>query len=42
VSEEAEAEVMVEVNWEPDERAITDPGGFRINSWDKTVLGRKV
>ncbi|XP_065937258.1 LOW QUALITY PROTEIN: cilia- and flagella-associated protein 337 [Magallana gigas] len=33
-------EVVEEDNWEPDERAITDPEGFRINTWDNTLLGK--
>lgn len=32
-------EVVEEDNWEPDERAITDPEGFRINTWVNTLLG---
>lgn len=32
-------EVVEEDSWEPDERAITDPEGFRINTWDNTLLG---
>lgn len=26
-------------DWEPDERAIIDPEGFRINTWVNTLLG---
>ena len=38
--ENEEEEEEEEDNWEPDERAITDPEGFRINTWDNTLLGR--
>ncbi|XP_021372287.1 WD repeat-containing protein 49-like isoform X3 [Mizuhopecten yessoensis] len=38
--EEEELEVEVESVWEPDERAITEPGTHRINTWDSTCLGK--
>lgn len=25
--------------WQPDERATTEPKKYRINTWSKTVLG---
>ncbi|XP_056003962.1 WD repeat-containing protein 49-like isoform X2 [Ostrea edulis] len=38
---ELETVVIVEEdNWEPDERAITNPEEYRINTWDNTFLGK--
>jgi hypothetical protein len=32
--------VIEEDDWEPDERAITNPEEYRINTWDNTFLGK--
>ncbi|GFN83300.1 WD repeat-containing protein 49 [Plakobranchus ocellatus] len=43
--EEEETESVViepdeDSQWEPEEAAVTEPGKYRINTWDKTVLGK--
>ncbi|KAJ8307877.1 hypothetical protein KUTeg_014571 [Tegillarca granosa] len=38
--EEDKVESDQESNFEPDEEAINDPKGYRINTWDETVLGK--
>lgn len=41
--EEGDAVSMVtdeESDWEPEEEAVRDPASYRINTWDKTVLGK--
>ncbi|KAJ8313387.1 hypothetical protein KUTeg_009060 [Tegillarca granosa] len=38
--EENKVESDQESNFEPDEEAINDPEGYRINTWDETVLGK--
>jgi len=27
-------------DWAPDERAVQEPASYRVNSWDKTYLGK--
>ncbi|XP_062597738.1 WD repeat-containing protein 49-like [Saccostrea cucullata] len=40
-SKEQEAEeVEEEEDWEPDEEAVNDPEHHRINTWNKTLLGK--
>ena len=30
---------LLDEDWEPDERAVTDLQGYRIHVWDSTILG---
>ena len=34
-----EIEVDEDSHWEPDSLAVEKPGDYRINTWEKTVLG---
>ncbi|CAH1788695.1 unnamed protein product [Owenia fusiformis] len=38
--EEIELEEDEDTVWEPDDRPITDPSGFRMNVWDSSEIGK--
>ncbi|KAL5019580.1 hypothetical protein ScPMuIL_002472 [Solemya velum] len=40
VEKEIKIEPDLESEWEPDDRAVDDPIGYRVNSWDQTFLGK--
>ena len=37
--ETEEEKPLLDEDWEPDERAVTDLQGYRIHVWDSTILG---
>ena len=39
-TEPVEIEPDEDSQWEPEEAAVTKPATYRINTWDRTVLGR--
>ncbi|KAK7491119.1 hypothetical protein BaRGS_00017683, partial [Batillaria attramentaria] len=39
-SDSFKMEVELDSDWEPDDEAISAPQSYRINTWDRTVLGK--
>lgn len=33
-------QIVIEDDWLPDPRATNDPSRFRVNTWEKTYLGK--